>query len=167
MSHIAQRGYGVRMALSQCLLPYLQASLIQRLGLRILALGLVQVQPNCSETAPHRDGPCRGPSHLFPGFAYTASLPQNTCPGTGTVRPDYSERSPHRDGPCRGPSHLFPGFAYTASLPQNTCLGTGYSKARLFREVATSGWSLPRAFSRISRLLLNSGSASVYLPWYL
>ena len=40
--------------------------------------------------------------------------------------------------------------------------------ARLFRLVATSGWSRPSCFSQISRLRRKSGSASAYRPmaWY-
>ena len=37
-------------------------------------------------------------------------------------------------------------------------------RARLLSCLATSGWSLPRTFSRISRARLQSGSASLYLP---
>jgi hypothetical protein len=35
----------------------------------------------------------------------------------------------------------------------------------LFRLVATSGWSGPRAFSRIASARLWSGSACPYWPW--
>ena len=36
--------------------------------------------------------------------------------------------------------------------------------ARSFRLIATSGWSGPRAFSRMASDRLYSGSASAYLP---
>ena len=39
-----------------------------------------------------------------------------------------------------------------------------YRIARLFRLAATSGWSGPRAFSRMASDRLCSGSASAYLP---
>ena len=39
-----------------------------------------------------------------------------------------------------------------------------YRTARLFRLVATSGWSRPSCFSRTSRLRRSSGSASAYRP---
>ena len=38
------------------------------------------------------------------------------------------------------------------------------SSARLLSCLATSGWSFPNAFSRISRARLHKGSASRYLP---
>src|SRR5262249_32941325 len=40
-----------------------------------------------------------------------------------------------------------------------------YNSAKLFSEVATSGWSGPKAFSRITSDRWYNGSASKYRPW--
>lgn len=132
---------------------------------QILALTCFLNSPAQLFKAAAREG-CSGP-RLSSKTAIRAFMPAYN----GSASSYFPCRAVPRDGTTTvHPSHQYISqnahFILQSSkenVSPHTCLVN--NRARLMTDWTASGWSGPRAFRRMVRERVNSGSASRYLPW--
>ena len=104
------------------------------------------ILPYSPTQLPHRDGLAQVPVPILSMTACKAARLRHTCPGFYIISPGCSGISPHRDGLARS------AFSRIASARLQSGSASAYlpcalyNPARLFRDVATSGWLARRLF---------------------